>query len=266
MYSYKIINGKGCVIHDATGCSLPYHSKTSKYGAELITHSWKLEYFTKWLYKYSNSQRKKIKHMKPSEAIQFLSVTGSKFSEKNFSLESCKNAAPTGFNAPVCTATTVRCQIEAYDRCKQEGTTPMCYDTPKGKTEAEISRAYLVNRLGEANYAKRDQLRKFFNLDAIAIPKSYKELIDAIKNGKFEINAKVAKNIDFTIEEEGQYYGSPLDGITFTDFPKPDYEGFTAATAEQSKKYTQAKDAFFLPYEQGLKALVDFEAWMPEGK
>lgn len=210
----------------------------------------------RFIAKKNYKKYKRAKEVKPSEAIQFLEkakVCWPRIKPKP--LESCKKAAPI-VNWSV---------VDDWDNCKQEGTTPMCYEKT-GKSEAEISRAYLTNRLGDANYAKRDQLRKLFNLDAIAIPKTYKELIDAIKNGKYEIDAKVAKLIEISTEDEGQYYGSPLDGITFTDFPKPDYEGFTAASTEQQKKYTQTKDALFLPYEQGLKALADFEAWMPEGK
>jgi len=61
----------------------------------------------------------------------------------------------------------------------------MCYTE---KTDADKMRSYLSSRLGEANYAKRDQMRKLFNLDAITIPKTYKDLIAAIKDGKYTID------------------------------------------------------------------------------
>lgn len=249
MYSYKQMEGAGYVIHDESGCSLPYHSKVSKYTTEvLMQHGWKLDYFKEW-FSYSNSQRLKVKGMwtlQDNCVVDCVTVSA----KTKTAFAHCSKAEPA-------------CGTVSIYGCKQEGTNPMYNNIDK----TDVSRNYLTGRLNEVGYAKRDQLRKLFNLDAIAIPKSYKDLIAAIKDGKYEINAKAAKHIDYSIEEEGRYYGSPLDGIIFTDFPKPDYEGHAVAVAAQMKEATKVKDAIYGPsYEVAQKALTDFEAWVPEGK
>lgn len=141
---------------------------------------------------------------------------------------------------------------------KQQGNNPM--------TDTEISRSYLTQRLEAVSRTKRNELPSIFNLYASTAPKSYKELIDWVKNDKFKLDAKMVKRIDASIDENGgDYYGSFLDGIIFTGAAKvPDNDGFNAAEKERVLKAQAVKDVIYTAdAATALKALQDFEAWTP---
>lgn len=151
----------------------------------------------------------------------------------------------------------------------QEGNNPMCYNkTPDNqKTEAQTQREYLDKRLSQAAFEKNNSLQKTFKINNPDHPKTYKELIDAIKNDKFEVDKKVAARIDDYVEEEGHFYGSAFEGIKWKLDDAPDWDGYHDATAQAEAKKTTVRDAIFSGvYADGLKALQDFEAWQPTGK
>jgi len=72
-------------------------------------------------------------------------------------------------------------------------------------------------------------------------------LIAAIKDGKYTIDAKIAKRIDAETDNvENIYFGSPLDGIVFTDFRSLTTKGYAAAATAQAKELTKVKDAIYV--------------------
>lgn len=142
------------------------------------------------------------------------------------------------------------------------------------KTEAQVKTDYLLRRLDDANYSASRKFRAAFGWDAPTTPRTYKELIDAIKNDKFTINEKRAKDIDEDfaeyLEERGTngggdyWYANPFDGLKFTDFPGYDAAGYEIARKELAKKHQETKDAIMVfPADQALKALKAFEDWTP---
>lgn len=128
-------------------------------------------------------------------------------------------------------------------------------------------RNYLNSRLTDARYTKRTELEKHYKIYEDMSPHSYKELIEWIKNDKYELNTKRTKLIDSNIENEEHYniFGC-FDGIIWNGRGKADYDGHKAAESEMQKQYQSAKDVINTDdAKEGLKALQEFEAWFPKG-
>lgn len=148
--------------------------------------------------------------------------------------------------------------------CLQEGNNPMCNSNTK--TEAQTQRDYLDKRLTQAAMQKNEDFQKTFKVNNPEMPSTYKELIDAIKNDKFEVDKKAAGRVDDYVEEEGRYYGSSFDGIKWKLDNSPDFDGYREAQNQAEKQRTVVKDAIMGGvYADGLKAIQDFEAWTPAG-
>lgn len=155
--------------------------------------------------------------------------------------------------ATPCTATSLNWCKQACKKEEKEDT--MIYN------ETEASRKYLNGRLQDTRYALRAVLDKQFNISASSQPNNYKQLIDAIKNDNYTLNAKRTAQIDPVIAD-GDYYGSPFDGITWTYPGLPDFVGYTAAEKALEKAATVAKDTVNTgDAAAGLAALQAFEAW-----
>lgn len=159
---------------------------------------------------------------------------------------------------------------------KEEGKNPMAYNSYSAPTAvAAISaidptveqRAYLRDRAKVLRYSKRDELPGMFNLYVNNAPKTYKELIETIKNGKFKLDEKKTKLIDEAIEDGDRWYvNGPFDGIIW-DGPQPDHDGYSAANEALESQFTKVVDAInILDPKDGLAALQAFEAWVPTGK
>jgi len=138
------------------------------------------------------------------------------------------------------------------------------------KSEESIQREYLLDRLMSAYYPKTREMVKVFNLHVDNTPKTYKELIEAIKKGKYTLDEKITKRIDDKIEDmdDDECYcgdhGSPFYGIIW-DGPQPDQKGYEAAIKDIDKMYRAVKDTIMVSdAAEGLKALQKFEAWMPK--
>lgn len=159
------------------------------------------------------------------------------------------------FSAPFKCAPFWDVAINTECKQEQEGTTPM-----------NTERDYLNRRLDETVRKLDQNLSKQFHLGESTAPKTYKEMIDWIKNDKFEIDKKQAKMIDLYIEEDNVYYGSFLDGIVWTGAGfKNDREGYDAAYKVMRKAFQEAKDIVNTSdAAAGLKALQEFEAWTYE--
>jgi hypothetical protein len=172
--------------------------------------------------------------------------------------------------------------LGAKDGCpayppKQEGITPMRYETANVATASiaipsdEAKKIDYLNDRATSIYRNFDSLfYTMFHIHGDKQPRYYKDLIDAIKNGEYEIDEKAAKTADEAWEnsqdedfDEGFYY-SVFHGINFTKFPKPDYKGLEKARKELRDELTRIKDIIaIMPAEEALKAVQDFQNWKP---
>lgn len=152
----------------------------------------------------------------------------------------------------------------------------MCYSSPKISPTAagasatinveadrsdQAKRDHLIVRLRNAKYKKERDAADVFNLYVYNSPKNFRELIAAIKDGKFQIDEKIAKKMDARIAD-GEPTGchSPFYGIIW-DGPQKDEDGYQAFLTDMGTAYTKAKDEILvLPIEKGLEALRTFEA------
>lgn len=121
-------------------------------------------------------------------------------------------------------------------------------------------RNHLIEQLRHALYSKENEAVKVFNLHTDNSPKNFRELLSAIKDGKFTIDEKLAAKIDAKILNDENFYGSPFQGIIW-DGPKSDYEGHTDFTKALYVEFGKAKDeVLVLDLEKGLEALRRFQA------
>lgn len=129
---------------------------------------------------------------------------------------------------------------------------------------------YLSCRVDDVYRELRSPLTEKFNLYKDNAPRTYKELIDAIKNDKFKLNEKRIKALEARAEDDEDddwdcTYRSPFDGIIW-DGPQPDHKGYETAIESLRKARTRALDIIKTsPAADGLKALQEFEKWTPEG-
>lgn len=202
------------------------------------------------------------------------------------SLGNCEAATPSV--AKNLTATEVRLREAMLFATKadgQQGNNPMRIDNTTAtayvtaaKSDDATSRDYLLSRLslyeGWRN-PKMPELSTFFNLNEDGRPKTYLQLIDAIKNDKFSLDDKAVKrlkrlqdNLDAEDEDFDEEYGyGPFFGLIFTDFPKSDRKGYDAAVKEFEALMKATKDTIMVKSPaEGLTALQVLEAWTPVGK
>lgn len=181
-------------------------------------------------------------------------------------------------------------KLAQYVQPNKEGVNPMGFDTAckaarsatavsapsvtfeAQESEASKARRYMFDRLSQVHYQKRSSFYNLFNMNAQRVPYTAKELIDAIKNGKFKLDEKKLnpseevlddegyESVDAYLKDRGVWYG-----IEFTDFPKADTKGYEKAKKDLDTEYTKAQDTIaVLETAEGLKALQAFEAWQPE--
>lgn len=169
---------------------------------------------------------------------------------------------------------------------QEKGNNPMGYNQATATnitsslSDEAIQRGYLLEHLKEDNQytwkedTKYGELRELFFINVSQVPKSGKELLDAIQHGKFTVDQKrldAAAKHRQTGEIDDEFYDddyySLYYGITFTDYPKPDRKGYDAAVKayELAVKQTERKIIVGTPAE-GLAALEALEAWLPTGK
>lgn len=170
---------------------------------------------------------------------------------------------------------------------QEKGNNPMRYEQvnataviAQSKSDEALQREYLLAQLQDylrytwKETSKDAELRKMFFLNTPHTPRYGKELLDAIKNGKYVVDEKKlargeATRLDQSYDEDeddcGRY--DLFYGITFTDYPKPDMKGYEAASEAFAKasKDTERKIIVGTPAE-GLDALLALEAWVPAGK
>lgn len=134
---------------------------------------------------------------------------------------------------------------------------------------ANTERTYLNNRLNDVRYDHMDRNAVDFRIHNSDQPRTYKELIDAIKNDKYTLDTKATAKVDEAMEDQNRAYSpwGPMFGIKFDIPTAPDHDGWKKADTALTKAYTAAKDIInTADAAAGLKALQDFEAWTPEGK
>lgn len=133
-------------------------------------------------------------------------------------------------------------------------------------TTQNTERDYLKRRLMDALYIFQDDIATAFRIRNSETPKTYSELIDAIKNGKYTLDEKVTKRVDAYFEENGFTPWGPFYGIKFQLDTAPDRDGYDAAEKALNKRWQDAQDIIMTgDAAAGLKALQDFEAWKPAG-
>lgn len=135
-----------------------------------------------------------------------------------------------------------------------------CTSVSAPQSDTQTQRDYFIARLNQADRAKAQQLVGVFNLYVDNSPKTYKDLIDAIKGDKYTIDAKIAECLEC---EDYEGYSGSFFGIIW-DGPKADPEGYASASVEKNRQCVAAKDAIMAGDAAGMKAAVEaFEAWMP---
>lgn len=140
--------------------------------------------------------------------------------------------------------------------------------TAESDTQKKVD--YLNNRATQVFHNIGHTFREMFHLNSCSQPRYYKDLIDAIKNGEYTINEKAAKEADEGWgdhqEDPDEYWYSfnVFHGIDFTKFPKPDWKGRDKALVELRAEYQRVQDIIAIyPAEEALKAVQDFEKWLP---
>lgn len=131
--------------------------------------------------------------------------------------------------------------------------TDMSFNTPTTSPDFGFAetRKYLLNRLNTLESEKYVAAEEKF-LPVTEMPKTGKELKDAIANGWLVTNAK---------DDTKFNWDSPLHYLEFVDPAKPrDRDGYEKAVALVAKAKTEAKDTIMvLPHADGLAALKAFE-------
>lgn len=160
-------------------------------------------------------------------------------------------------NVPTCEAPKAKAKFGAKvcDKKQEVENTMTTYN------EIEASRKYLNNRVQSVFWTKRNAIATQFRIHNSDTPRTYKELIDAIKNDKFTLDAKRTAAIDEYVADE-DWYGNAFDGIKFNLPTAPDRDGYKAAADALEKAKTATYDVIATADPAaGLKALQDFEAW-----
>lgn len=128
---------------------------------------------------------------------------------------------------------------------------------------------YLMDRVNTIHRSIDHTFSEMFHLYGPSQPRYYKEMIDAIKNGDYEIDEKQAESADeawkdFQDGEERWFDYNVFYGIKFTKFPEPDRKGFDIARTELKAETQRVKDIVaILPAEEALKAVQEFQNWKP---
>ena len=134
-------------------------------------------------------------------------------------------------------------------------------------TYEQNTRDYLVRRLEAVGYELERKLPDQFNLYVNNTPKTYKELIDAIKNDKFKLNKRIAERLEDIDDGEDveDYLCGPFDGIIW-DGPQPDRKGYDVAYKSLCAAKTAANDIIMTSDpKDAVEALKALEAWVPAG-
>lgn len=130
-------------------------------------------------------------------------------------------------------------------------------------TETDIvsQRRYFNDRTNSVFYDKENENIETFRIHNSEYPRTYKELIDAIKNGLYTLDEKRTK----VIEAEPSYACSMTDGMKFKLPTAPDREGYSKADKALRAAKQAARDQIAAATDGAamLKAVEDFKAWTP---
>lgn len=184
-------------------------------------------------------------------------VSVAKFLDTKELMNNCKQPFPVSIfdacvNIPVRASTTTCCEAIPYE--KQEGKTQMNTNT---------ERDYLARRVECVSYDLDSKLEKQFNLGKNTNPRTYKDLIDWVTNGKYTLDTKITGKIDAIVADDETYYGSSFDGIVWTGAGfTVDHAGYVIARKAMQAARTVARDVVMTQdATAGLAALNAFEAW-----
>lgn len=124
---------------------------------------------------------------------------------------------------------------------------------------------YLKQRIREVYYNHRDTNTKTFHIHDFTGPRTYAELIEWVKNGKYTLDAKATAKVDASALAGDFYQFSLFDGIVWNGRGfTSDYDGYKAAEKDLTKAMTAAVDIVVTgDPAAGLAALQAFETWTP---
>lgn len=145
----------------------------------------------------------------------------------------------------------------------KEGKNPMRMEAciSDCKSEAEVTRRYLRDRIDEVMSDKKTAAKIKFNLNTVE-PKSPAELVTWIKEGKFTFNPKcVDANGEWLDNEDLLWWRNAYGAIDFRQAPA-DKKGYDAWKVQMEAARQSALDEIrTLSAEKGLEALRKFEAF-----
>jgi len=134
---------------------------------------------------------------------------------------------------------------------------PMCYDYDEQPTVENRKLSHVQNRLSSIRWKKQDEMRKMFKIDPDYAPRTGKELIARIKDGKYQLRDEqsMKNTIIWSIFD---YFIWREPGV------EPDHDGYKLAEKELNSAYESALDAATLLDAKGqLEAIADLESWTP---
>lgn len=127
------------------------------------------------------------------------------------------------------------------------------------RTETQVQRDYLENRLTRMGVGKEAELMNAFHITD-EYPKSLTEAVKRIREGAFKLITD--EEMKARVKYDGDYFNNyTLASIIDWRTQEADKEGFDAAKAELKKASKEVLDVIkIMPVEQGLEALKAFEA------
>ena len=254
MYSFKEIDNVWYVIHNYSGCSLPYHSKAKHY--TYIPH-YKRPFFSEWV-SYSNAERKRLKQMNGSVYTKVSPyITGTQASMMivdDFTITDVVSLAPlpcSPCDQPVCSQTKKKGKKAMYNDYDDDLSVRVTSDE-------QTKRDYLRGRIAVVNDEQWLAMRKLFKMDTPRTPDTAEDLVTRIKEGKYTLDEKNAKKNDY-------YY----NGTSYISWRIPgeeaDEDGFDAAMKQKDVILQKARDAAALKsIDEATKALEAFQTWVPD--
>ena len=135
------------------------------------------------------------------------------------------------------------------------------YDCDGNYNEVAAKKDYLETRAWRIKDEKVFELRQKFNMDNDPYPKTMKEFVKRIQDGKFVLEKRATK--DGVEDEDNSFYFDPwnLRGLSWRDPSKvKDEAGYDKAREELDTRFTAIQDIIAIDTpENALKAIQEWE-------
>lgn len=175
---------------------------------------------------------------------------------------------PVATDVLLCTSECTPTPCSDYPDFRDGGCEKQEVDTvnrQEGKTQMNTNseRDYTKSRLYGVSNDKTCALRIQFKVDEYLGPRTYKDLIDWVTNGKYTLDTKQTNIVD-SQSVEYSWFADPMSGIVWNGKGVADHKGYGAAMAAKKIAYQSAMDIIMTSdAAAGLAALQAFEAWGP---